>query len=45
MFKNDPMHKSNEIVYATIKAKDFLNRERKIRIKIYRDGYLSFFYD
>ncbi len=43
ILKDEPMYKSDEIVYASIKAKDFLNRERKIRNKIYRDGNLSFF--
>jgi hypothetical protein len=43
MMKREPMYKSNEIVYASIKAQDFLNKERKIRNKIYRDGHLTFF--
>ena len=43
IMKREPMYKSNEIVYLSVKAKDFLKREREIRNKIYRDGHLAFF--
>lgn len=43
LMKREPMYKSNDIVYGSIKAQDFLNRERKIRNEIYRDGQLTFF--